>query len=324
MPVTAAVLIGVVDTGMPVSVAIATTTTSSRSAAFQAGFRQRVYHSFYNATRLLRRGRVRMRIGKTTRVALDVALSLMLVFEVLIQLTSEFLHEVVGFAFFATIVAHLAFSAAWVKKTARNAKAGKLTARRASLAVVDCLLAATTIALGASSVAISGILSSMGFVWPVGNYSTWAAVHTFSAYALCALVVVHLAMHWAFLASAFKVEYNPSRRRAISRGVNAMAALGVLALGVAAAGKVAPQETGTAAKQPVAASSSGRGPATKPGASDSATKPGAGGSPSAGDSTEGGSTSGNSSSSSGVCTLCRKRCSLSAPKCDKPYEAGLL
>ncbi|HAM16478.1 MAG TPA: hypothetical protein DCP91_11620 [Eggerthellaceae bacterium] len=256
-----------------------------------------------------------MRIGKTTRVALDAALSLMLVFEMLIQFTGEFLHEVVGFAFFATLVAHLAFSAAWVKNTARNAKAGKLTARRASLAAVGCLLTATTIALGVSSVAISGILASTGFVWPVGDYSTWAAVHTYSAYALCALAVVHLAMHWAFLASAFKIEYNPSRRRAISRGVTAMAALGVLALGATAAGKVAPQQAGATAKQPVTESNAGRG---------SATKPRAGGLPSAGDSADGSSISDNSSNSSDVCTLCRKRCSLSAPKCDKPYQAGLL
>ena len=26
----------------------------------------------------------------------------------------------------------------------------------------------------------------------------------------------------------------------------------------------------------------------------------------------------------GICTLCRKNCSLSAPQCDKPYEFGLL
>ena len=70
---------------------------------------------------------------KAIRVVLDTALTLMLVFEMFIQFTGEFLHEVVGFAFFATIVLHLALSAAWVKKTARNAKEGKMTARRTAL-----------------------------------------------------------------------------------------------------------------------------------------------------------------------------------------------
>ena len=30
------------------------------------------------------------------------------------------------------------------------------------------------------------------------------------------------------------------------------------------------------------------------------------------------------SAASGICTLCRKRCSLSAPRCDRPYRAGLI
>lgn len=37
-----------------------------------------------------------------------------------------------------------------------------------------------------------------------------------------------------------------------------------------------------------------------------------------------GSNGGNGGSASDICTLCRKRCSLSAPKCNKPYAAGLI
>ena len=197
-----------------------------------------------------------MKGKKAIRVVLDTALTLMLVFEMFIQFTGEFLHEVVGFAFFATVVLHLALAAAWVKKTARNAKEGKMTARRTALAVVGSLLAVTMIILGVSSVAISGILSSAGFVWPIGAYAMWATVHAFSAYALCALVVMHLAMHWVFLASAFKVPYNPSRRRAIATGVNTVAALGVLALGSTAVSKIAPQ-VASAASAEQAASAAG-------------------------------------------------------------------
>ena len=250
--------------------------------------------------------RAQMKAGKAVRVALDVALTIMIVFEMLIQFTGEFLHEVVGFAFFATVVIHIALSAAWVKKTAKNAKAGKLTARRTALAVIGSLLAVTTVVLGVSSVAISGILSSAGFVWPVGSYVLWASAHTFSAYALCALVVVHLAMHWAFLASAFKVPYNPSRRRAIATGVNAVAAVGVLALGATAVGKIAPQEASATGETGEIEPTSATGKSHKKGSSSSTAN------------------SGSGSSASGICTLCRKQCPLSAPKCDKPYEAGLL
>ena len=353
-----------------------------------------------------------MKGKKAVRVVLDVAMTVMIVLEMFIQFTGEFLHEVIGFAFFATVVAHLALSATWVKKTAHATQAGTLTARRAALAVMGCLLAATMVVLGVSSVAISSILSSAGFTWTVGSYALWADVHTVSAYALCALVVVHLAMHWAFLAAAFRVPYNPARRRAIGSGVNAVAALGVIALGATVAGKTLPQTAEAAGQHGIApneegsdAAVGGQGAEGSPdaaangqgaeGADRSSAQPGTGkrsgkhgfgrddgrrGSRSTGEPADGsfgsrsgkpadgssgqpsdiasgeapdgssgsasdgsndesrGSASDSASESSsgsssngagdaaatGICTLCRKQCPLSAPKCNKPYEAGLL
>jgi len=177
---------------------------------------------------------------KITRIALDSALTMMLVAEMFIQFTGVFLHEVIGFAFFATVIVHLALSAKWIKNTASTASKGKMTARRTALAVMGILLALNVVVLGVSSVAISTILESAGFTWALGSYATWAEVHAVSAYSFCALVAVHLAMHWAFLASAFRVPYDPSRRRAISTGVHAAAAVGALALGVMAVNQVAP------------------------------------------------------------------------------------
>ena len=353
-----------------------------------------------------------MKGKKAVRVVLDVAMTVMIVLEMFIQFTGEFLHEVIGFAFFATVVAHLALSATWVKKTTHATQVGTLTARRAALAVMGCLLAATMVVLGASSVAISSILSSAGFTWTVGSYALWADVHTVSAYALCALVVVHLAMHWAFLAAAFRVPYNPARRRAIGSGVNAVAALGVIALGATVAGKTLPQTAEAAGQHGIApneegsdAAVGGQGAEGSPdaaangqgaeGADRSSAQPGTGkrsgkhgfgrddgrrGSRSTGEPADGsfgsrsgkpadgssgqpsdnasgeapdgssgsasdgsndesrGSASDSASESSsgsssngagdaaatGICTLCRKQCPLSAPKCNKPYEAGLL
>lgn len=325
---------------------------------------------------------------KALRVALDVLMTVMIVFEMLIQFTGEFLHEVMGFAFFATVLAHVLLSAKWVKSTARAAGLGKMTARRTALAVVGILLAVTTVVLGVSSVAISGILASAGFTWTLGSYALWKYVHTVSAYALCALVVVHLAMHWVFLASALRVPYDPSRRRAISAGVNTVAALGVVALGATVVGKQLPQASasvvdsvgteasvdagsagasgasdvssatgGSGASSTTGASAgstgsagssdSGRGPrGKKSGSSAESNSAGsAAGSSSTGStagpnstgsseslnsgggaasSASGGQGSSSSSSASGICTLCRKQCSLSSPKCDKPYAAGLL
>ena len=302
---------------------------------------------------------------KKIRIVLDILLTAMIVFEMFIQYTGEFLHEVIGFAFFATVVIHLLLSAKWMKSTVGVAKAGRMTARRTALAVMGVLLAIATIVLGVSSVAISGLLSSAGFVWTLGSYSMWATVHAFSSYTLCALVTVHLAMHWVFLASAFKVPYDPSRRRAISTGVHAAAVVGAVALGVLAVQQVRPSAANAAAigddtstsggsqenafSDPVNDASDGSATA-QPSASKSSPsskkKPGSSSSSASASPVEGSSGSGQSASSSsssgpaqapssngsaqssstasGICTLCRKQCPLSAPKCDKPYEAGLI
>ena len=177
---------------------------------------------------------------KAVRVTLDVALTAMIVAEMFIQFTGVFLHEVIGFAFFATLATHLVLSAKWIKSTASFARRGAMSGRRKALAVMGILLAVNMVVLGASSIAISTILSSEGLEWAFGPYAAWTAVHAVSSYTLCALVALHLGMHWAFLASAFRVPYDPSRRRAIGAGVNVVAAMGALALGVMAVKQVAP------------------------------------------------------------------------------------
>ena len=351
---------------------------------------------------------------KKVRMVLDIILTVMIVFEMFIQYTGEFLHEVVGFAFFATVIAHLAISAKWIRSTAKAAQSGKMSARRGALAVMGILLTVTMVVLGVSSVAISSLLSSAGLVWTLGSYGMWATVHAVSSYALCGLVTIHLAMHWAFLASVLKVPYDPSRRRAIGVGVHAAAAVGAMALGVLAVGEAMPRTasaavsngntaaSGNAASSgnsgrsgfegPVndrslgseasgssagsstsgtgSTSSSGTSAGSNSSSSASASSTGKGGRKkdkgARGQSSNGSSTSGpsaNSSSNSvsgsgsldtspiaeddasavqddyysndsrsdqesstveGICTLCRKRCPLSAPQCNRPYEAGLI
>ena len=178
---------------------------------------------------------------KTIRLALDIVLTAMIVFEMFIQYTGDFLHEVVGFALFASVAVHLALSVKWMKGTARAASTGRLSGRNAALAVMGCLLAIDLIALIVSSVAISQIIASTGFTWTLGTYAMWATVHSVTSYLLCALVIVHLAMHWVFLAHALRVPYNPERRRAIGMGVNAIATVGAVALGVMAAREALPR-----------------------------------------------------------------------------------
>ena len=171
------------------------------------------------------------RITKTTRIVLDAVLTVMMIAAMPVELTGIVAHEIIGFAFFAIIVVHLVFSAAWIKSAAKALPARKLGRRRAALAVMTVLLAADIVLLGLSSVAISELLAGAGLEWTWGTHHLWKHMHAATSWGLCALVCVHLAMHWAFLASALKVEYNPERRRAISVGVGVVAGIGAAVLG---------------------------------------------------------------------------------------------
>ena len=96
------------------------------------------------------------------------------------------------------------------------------------------------VVLGVSSIAISTILEGAGLTWTLGSHAAWSVVHAVSSYTLCALVVVHLAMDWAFLAATFRVPYDPARRKAINTGVHAVATAGAFALGVLAVNQAVP------------------------------------------------------------------------------------
>lgn len=318
---------------------------------------------------------------KAVRIVLDTILTVTIVFAMFIQFTGEFLHEVIGCVFFAALVTHLALSAKWMKGTIRARRDGKLHGRRRALGVMACLLAMAMVALGMSSVAISWVLADAGFVWPLGSYALWETIHAISAYSLCALVVVHLAMHWTFFASAFKVPYDPSRRQAIGNGVKVVAAVGAVALGVAAAKEILPRQIAQASAETTGSNAPGDTQAFSAvsdspysGSEDSATSDLA----TASDSTSielrkqeeplqdsaSVTASGEEAASEmveeypvedayyekstaeevyyeqpeyvddgayaeastdlGTCPLCRKACSLSNPRCDKPYQAGLI
>ena len=176
------------------------------------------------------------------RMIVDIALTVMLVFEMLYQLTGNALHEYVGLAFFICIGIHLFLSRTWIVDTRALRGARNLVGRRKALTVVACLLAADIVLLGASSIVISSTLWNLGldlsFMNPGG---IWAPIHAAASYGLCAIVAAHLAMHWTFFAKQMRFDYNPTRRRAISQAVNVVAGVGAVTLGVngfAAVGRI--------------------------------------------------------------------------------------
>lgn len=283
---------------------------------------------------------------KRRRLALDGLLTALLIFEMFYQLTGNTLHEVAGIVFFVAIVTHLILSRKWIAAASRAVGARKrIKGATVARMAINCVLALVIVVLLVSSIAISNLLLRLNINLSGDAYNTWAMVHIACSYALCGLAVVHLALHWTTMAAAFRIPYDPGRRTAINTGVTAVAMLGILGLemtGANALAKLASPAEGdaqsgnddeataeaTAGMQPEWNQSNRTGKGGRADAAPSASKDGLDGLGSTDRSSEGSSesTNGNGSDTtvSGICTLCNKRCPLSSPRCNRPYQSGLI
>lgn len=285
--------------------------------------------------------------GRSARMALDGALTILLVASMLAQLTGVIAHELIGVVFLLAVVAHVVNSFWWMKTVARLVENAQVKGGQLALFVVAVLLGVTVAVLAVSSVPISRLLYQVGLA-PKVMSSMWLAVHKASAFLLCILAVVHLAMHWASILKHLNVPFDPSKRKAIGLGVKAISCAGIVALGVvgfnslelfAGSGEDADGEGSREGSTPQPASGSqassastpqGEGPTSTSDASESqASASSSSASPDAqpakvqadaGDG-EAGSSEGGAEA---LCPLCRKHCPLSDPQCDKPYLAGLI
>ena len=286
--------------------------------------------------------------NRSARLALDGALTILLIASMLAQLTGVIAHEIIGIVFLLAIIIHLANSFWWMKTVARLVENAQVKGGQLALFIVAVLLGVAVAVLAVSSVPISRLLYQVGLA-PKVMSSMWLAVHKASAFLLCILVVVHLAMHWASILKHLNIPFDPSRRKAIGMGVKAASCAGVVALGIVGFNSLEPfTGAGEVSDGEGSREGSTSQPASGSQASPSASASQGGGSTSAAGASEGRASASSSSASADdqpakvqadagtgevdssegdaeeLCPLCRKHCPLSDPQCDKPYLAGLI
>lgn len=285
--------------------------------------------------------------GRSARMALDGALTILLIVSMLAQLTGVIAHEITGVVFLLAVVAHIVNSFWWMKTVARLVENAQVKGGQLALFVVAVLLGVAVAVLAVSSVPISRLLYQVGLA-PKVMSSMWLAVHKASAFLLCILAVVHLAMHWASILKHLNVPFDPSKRKAIGLGVKAISCASIVALGVVgfnslelftgsiedadgegsregsmsqpASGSQASSARTPQGEGPTSTSDASEGQASASSSSVSADAQPAKVQADAGDG-EAGSSEGDAEA---LCPLCRKHCPLSDPQCDKPYLAGLI
>ena len=285
--------------------------------------------------------------GRSARMALDGALTILLIASMLAQLTGVIAHEIIGVVFLIAVVAHIVNSFWWMKTVARLVENAQVKGGQLALFVVAVLLGVTVALLAVSSVPISRLLYQVRLA-PKVMSSMWLAVHKVSAFLLCILAVVHLAMHWASILKHLNIPFDPSKRKAIGLGVKAVSCAGIVALGVVGFNSL---ELFMGSGEDADGEGSREGSTSQPASGSQATSastPQGEGSPSTSGASEGQVSASSSSASAddqpskvqasaedgeagssegdaeALCPLCRKHCPLSDPQCDKPYLAGLI
>ena len=285
--------------------------------------------------------------GRSARMALDGALTILLIASMLAQLTGVIAHEIIGVVFLLAVVAHIVNSFWWMKTVARLVENAQVKGGQLELFVVAVLLGVAVVVLAVSSVPISRLLYQVGLA-PKVMSSMWLAVHKVSAFLLCILAVVHLAMHWASILKHLNIPFDPSKRKAIGLGVKAVSCAGIVALGVVGFNSL---ELFAGSGEDADGEGSREGSTSQPASGSQATSAGASqgeGSPSTAGASEGRASASSSSASAdaqpskvqasagdgeagssegdaeALCPLCHKHCPLSDPQCDKPYLAGLI
>ena len=285
--------------------------------------------------------------GRSARMALDGALTILLIASMLAQLTGVIAHEIIGVVFLIAVVAHIVNSFWWMKTVARLVENAQVKGGQLALFVVAVLLGVAVAVLAVSSVPISRLLYQVGLA-PKVMSSMWLAVHKVSAFLLCILAVVHLAMHWVSILKHLNIPFDPSKRKAIGLGVKAISCAGIVALGVVGFNSL---ELFAGLGENADGEGSREGSTSQPASgsqASSASTPQGEGSPSTSGASEGLASASSSSASAdaqpakvqadagdgeagssegdaeALCPLCRKHCPLSDPQCDKPYLAGLI
>lgn len=258
------------------------------------------------------------------RIIYDIVLTVVLVFEMLYQVTGNTAHEIVGAAFFACIVAHLVMNRRWMGNVAGSLKAGTLAKRNRLILAIVALLAVDMVLLIISSIVVSQTLWNAGVNLSALNPGNiWYPIHVASSYALCILVLFHLSVHWVTVADVLNIQYDPSRREAIGSGVNAVLTMGAIALGIGGAMRTGFEASDFAVTAEDADSEDSKTVTSgyrEINAETGEVVEDAVDVQVSAESDEGSSSAGEAKR----CPLCPRQCSLSAPRCERPYEEGLI
>lgn len=117
-------------------------------------------------------------------------------------LTGVGLHEWLGLGAFIVLFVHMLLHADWIVEALRGSLARPSWGRTGNL-VLDLLIVVAFMAATVSGVMVSGaVLPALGLY--AEGYYFWDPLHAMSAKALMTLLLVHVVVHWKWIARFLK------------------------------------------------------------------------------------------------------------------------
>ena len=130
-----------------------------------------------------------MTLKQKSRIALDIAMTILLIVAYAYRITGDIAHEWIGVSVFVLFIAHNVINYRWYK----NIGKGTYTAQRVIMTTVNALLALTM-----ATLVITGFMQSrivLSFLNLPGSMLL-RQIHTTAAYWGLPLIGVHIGLHW--------------------------------------------------------------------------------------------------------------------------------
>ena len=150
---------------------------------------------------------------KKIKLAVDILMTLTLLFLMGYQIWGESAHEWAGAFMLLFFIAHHALNGAWY----RNMFRGKYTRIRILMCAVDLVLLAVMICLMASGIIMSRHV--FAFLPIRGGMGTARLVHMAASYWGFVLMAFHLGLHWGMILARFRQMFGAGRNSRIRRTV---------------------------------------------------------------------------------------------------------
>lgn len=150
---------------------------------------------------------------KKIKLAVDILMTLTLLFLMGYQIWGESAHEWAGAFMLLLFIVHHALNGAWY----RNMFKGKYTGVRILTSAVDLVLLAVMICLMASGIIMSRHV--FAFLPIRGGMGTARLVHMTASYWGFVLMAFHLGLHWGMILARFRQMFGAGRNSRIRRTV---------------------------------------------------------------------------------------------------------